>query len=80
MDKGIVKRLGVSGAKLYVTAQNLVTLTNYSGYYPEVNGFGQGTNNQAANAGAATSLMSLGIDRGTYPAAKTFTAGINIQF
>ena len=80
LQKNIIERLGVSGAKLYVTAQNLITLTNYSGYYPEVNGFGQGTNNQATNAGSSTSLMSLGIDRGTYPAAKTFTAGINIQF
>jgi TonB-dependent starch-binding outer membrane protein SusC len=58
----------------------LLTVTNYKGYYPEVNGSGQGTNNQATNAGSSSSLMSLGIDKGTYPAAKTFTAGVNIQF
>ncbi|CAN5666225.1 TonB-dependent receptor [soil metagenome] len=78
-DNRFAKKLGVEGAKFYVTAQNLVTITKYKGYYPEVNGYGQGTNNQATNAGSGASLMSLGIDRGTYPAAKTFTAGINIQ-
>ncbi|MEP7107203.1 MAG: TonB-dependent receptor [Ferruginibacter sp.] len=75
-----IKKLGLGGAKLYMTAQNFVTITKYKGYYPEVNGYGQGTNNQATNAGAGASLMSLGIDRGTYPAAKTFTVGVNIQF
>lgn len=80
VDKSLVEKLKLSGAKIYFTAQNLLTLTNYSGYYPEVNGFGQGTNNQAVNAGTSTSLMSLGIDKGTYPAAKTFTVGINVQF
>jgi len=79
-SNNLMKSLGLSGAKLYVTAQNLVTITDYKGYYPEVNGYGQGTNNQAVNAGSSASLMSLGIDRGTYPAAKTFTAGINVQF
>jgi len=80
LNKSLIGKMGLSGAKIYFTAQNLITLTNYSGYYPEVNGFGQGTNNSATNAGTSASLMSLGIDKGTYPAAKTFTAGINIQF
>ena len=75
----LVKRLGLSGAKIYFTAQNLLTLTNYTGYYPEVNAYGQGTNNQASSAGSGISLLSLGIDRGTYPASKTFTLGLNIQ-
>lgn len=79
IEKKFVEKLGLSGLKIYGTAQNLFTLHNYKGYYPEVNGFGQGTNNQAENAGSGSSLMSLGIDRGTYPSAKTFTAGINIQ-
>ncbi|PWK21614.1 TonB-linked SusC/RagA family outer membrane protein [Arcicella aurantiaca] len=79
LDNQLVSKLGLSGVKVYFTAQNLLTLTNYSGYYPEVNAYGQGTNNQASNTGSAVSLLSLGIDRGTYPAAKTFTLGLNIQ-
>ena len=66
--------------KLYVTGQNLITITNYSGYYPEVNAYGQGTNNQSTGAGSGASLLSLGIDRGTYPTAKTYTLGLNVQF
>ena len=79
LDNQLVKKLGLSGVKFYFTAQNLLTLTKYSGYYPEVNAYGQGTNNQASSTGSAVSLLSLGIDRGTYPTAKTFTLGLNIQ-
>jgi TonB-linked outer membrane protein, SusC/RagA family len=79
-DSNILKKMGLSNAKIYLTAQNLLTISGYKGYYPEVNGFGQGTNNQATNAGAGASLMSLGIDRGTYPTARTYTAGINVEF
>jgi len=79
-DNQMVKKLGLSGAKIYLTGQNLITITDYSGYYPEVNAYGQGTNNQASNAGSGVSLLALGIDRGTYPAAKTYTLGLNIQF
>ncbi len=79
-NNSLIKSLGLANAKIYVTGQNLLTITNYKGYYPEVNAYGQGTNNQAVNAGAGASLLSLGIDRGTYPATKIFTAGINVQF
>jgi TonB-linked SusC/RagA family outer membrane protein len=79
IDNDLAKKLGLAGFKLFATAQNLLTLSHYKGYYPEVNGDGQGTNNQAQNAGSGSSLMSLGIDKGTYPTAKTFTMGINVQ-
>ena len=79
LDKATLKLLGISAAKFYFSAQNLFTITKYKGYYPELNGFGQGTNNQPSNAGSSASLMALGIDNGTYPAAKTFTLGINLQ-
>jgi hypothetical protein len=79
IDKEITRKIGLSGFKLFATAQNLLTISNYKGYYPEVNGDGQGTNNQAQNAGSGSSLMSLGIDKGTYPSSKTFTMGINVQ-
>ena len=80
IDDKLVEKIGIGGATVYFTAQNLFTITNYSGYNPEVNAYGNGTNNQASSAGESISLLSLGIDRGTYPAAKTFTLGLNIQF
>lgn len=75
----MAKKLGIGGAKIYFTAQNLFTITKYSGYNPEVNAYGQGTNNQASGSGSGISLLALGIDRGTYPAAKTFTLGLNVK-
>jgi len=54
---------------LYVSAQNLFTITKYSGYDPLVNT----TKNVNGN-------QSLGVDYATYPAAKTFLLGATIKF
>ncbi|TDW96577.1 SusC/RagA family TonB-linked outer membrane protein [Dinghuibacter silviterrae] len=78
-DPKVLRRLELSGLRIYVTAQNLFTITKYKGYYPEINGFGQGTNNQAVNAGVGATLMALGIDNGAYPVARTYIVGVNIQ-
>jgi hypothetical protein len=80
LDASLLKHIGIAGVRVYATAQNLFTITHYKGYYPEINGFGQGTNNQATNAGSTATLMALGVDNGTYPAAKTYTLGLNVQF
>lgn len=52
---------------IYFTGQNLLTFTNYSGFDPEVNAFGN-------------SATELGIDYGTYPQARTFIVGLNVEF
>ncbi|HTL08677.1 MAG TPA: SusC/RagA family TonB-linked outer membrane protein, partial [Chitinophagaceae bacterium] len=62
-----LKWLKVQNVRIYVTAQNLVTWTSYSGYDPEVNRFGQDSRSQ-------------GFDYGGYPAAKVFLAGITVTF
>lgn len=54
---------------IYASAQNLLTITNYSGYDPLVNTTKTVDGNQ-----------SLGIDYTTYPAAKTFLVGATIKF
>lgn len=61
-----LRHAGIDGLRLYVTVQNLVTLTHYKGYYPEVNY-------------AGTSSTTLGIDYGTYPQSKIYTFGINLS-
>jgi len=53
--------------RVYVSAQNLVTWTNYSGLDPEVN-FYDGDNTKQ------------GIDYGVYPSYRMFLAGINLTF
>ncbi|MCC6459133.1 MAG: TonB-dependent receptor [Saprospiraceae bacterium] len=62
-----LRRLGISKCSVYATGQNLLTFTQYSGFDPEVNAFGQ-------------SATELGIDYGTYPQARTATVGINVEF
>ena len=54
---------------IYVSAQNLMTITGYSGYDPLVNTTKTVGGNQ-----------SLGVDYTTYPAAKTFLVGATIKF
>jgi TonB-dependent starch-binding outer membrane protein SusC len=54
---------------IYVSAQNLFTITKYSGYDPLVNT----TKNVDGN-------QSLGVDYSTYPAIKTFLLGATIKF
>jgi len=56
----------LSGLKLYVTGQNLLTFTNYKGYDPEVSYRG------------ATNL-ELGEDFGGYPQARTFLFGVSLN-
>jgi iron complex outermembrane receptor protein len=54
---------------LYVSAQNLFTITSYTGYDPLVD-----TNKQVGGN------QSLGIDYTTYPSAKTFILGATVKF
>jgi len=52
----------------YVSATNLMTITNYSGYDPEVSSFN------------ARGTGGLGIDMSNYPTARVYTLGINLTF
>ncbi len=50
--------------RVYVSSENLVTMTSYWGFDPEM----------------SSGSTSLGIDRGVYPQARTFTVGANLTF
>jgi len=56
-------------ARIYVTGDNLLLFTDYSGYDPEV----------SSDAGE-NGVPSLGMDFTSYPKARTFTFGVNLQF
>jgi TonB-dependent starch-binding outer membrane protein SusC len=58
---------------VFITGQNLLTFTKYSGFDPEVNAFGNDTNAEEKNA-------ALGIDYGTYPQSITLLVGLNVEF
>jgi hypothetical protein len=64
--QNLLKGIGMNTLRLYVTASNLFTITKYKGYQPEVNSNG-------------TSTIAQGIDYGTYPQARTFTFGANLN-
>ena len=60
----------MKSAKVYLAANNLAVFTNYTGYDPEV------TSNQVDYRYP----FVQGFDYGGFPRAKTFVAGLNIQF
>jgi hypothetical protein len=53
--------------RIYVTSQNLLTLTKYTGYDPEV-----GSRNY--------NTLTNGVDYGQFPQARTFLGGVQIGF
>ena len=55
--------------RLSLTGQNLFVLTDYSGFDPEVN-----------TGSASGGIQTFGIDRFTYPRAKTFLISLNLTF
>ncbi len=67
LPSALLSKFKVQNIRIYLSAQNLFTITDYSGYDPEVNSFGQ-------------SNLSLNTDYGAYPTSKMFLAGLNIGF
>lgn len=61
-----LKKIKVKALRLYVSGQNLITWTNYSGMDPEVNTY--------------NSAISAGFDYSAYPRARTITFGVNLSF
>ncbi|HAF29468.1 MAG TPA: SusC/RagA family protein [Bacteroidales bacterium] len=61
----ITQKVKADKVRIYVSANNLFTLTNYTGYDP------------AASSGEP---IGGGIDKGFYPAARIYTFGLNLTF
>ncbi|SDL12348.1 TonB-linked outer membrane protein, SusC/RagA family [Catalinimonas alkaloidigena] len=66
-------KLHLRQLRVYVSAQNLFTWTNYTGYDPEVNSRGGSGSTSSEN-------LELGYDNGGYPGVKTYTVGLNLSF
>ncbi|MEM8583356.1 MAG: TonB-dependent receptor [Bacteroidota bacterium] len=60
-----MQKLGIDRFRIYLSSTNPFTFTNYTGYDPEVGGDG---------------LFLRGIDRGNYPVARQFLAGLQLGF
>lgn len=59
----------ISAARVFLTGQNLILISNYSGVDPEVNA-------EVSGSGAAP----LGVDYLSYPRARTISLGLNVTF
>ncbi|MBN1129888.1 MAG: SusC/RagA family TonB-linked outer membrane protein [Chitinispirillaceae bacterium] len=61
----------VKKCRVYIGAENLLTWTRYTGLEPEV-GLGE------VRGGTKNASLTMGVDRTTYPQARTYVAGLNI--
>lgn len=77
IKSALLEKQGIK-VRVFATAQNLFTITKYKGYYPEVNVFSDASQNNGSLG--APSSTATGIDYGTYPQTKTYTAGLNVTF
>jgi TonB-dependent starch-binding outer membrane protein SusC len=64
-----LKKTKIGSVRLYVNAQNLFTITNYSGYNPDVVGDSGNSN-----------FIARGIDSGSYPVSRVISTGLQISF
>jgi TonB-linked SusC/RagA family outer membrane protein len=58
---------GFKSASVFVSGQNLFTLTGYSWYTPDINAFSSGD-------------LRIGIDQNAYPSSRTFMLGLKLGF
>lgn len=72
LPTSLLEKINATKINVYLSGQNLVTLTSYSGLDPEI---GTATDN-SGNSGVQT----RGIDFGAYPNSPTITLGLNLQF
>ncbi len=60
----VTEKLHLQKLRFYMSAQNALTITKYSGYDPEIGG----------------SIISRGLDKGNYPSAAVYMLGMNLNF
>ncbi|GAB2787295.1 TonB-dependent receptor [Rhabdobacter roseus] len=65
LPTGLVNKISLTNARVYLNMVNPITWTKYSGYNPEV-------------SVAGANPLTPGVDYGGYPIARTITLGLNI--
>lgn len=69
LPKNLISALKLQNLRVYATVQNLLTLTKYKGFDPEV----------AQDNGWKSGGLDLGVDNGKYPVPTTVLFGINVS-
>jgi len=67
LPKSVIDRIRLSNLKVFVSGTNLITLTKYTGYDPEVSSY---NGNDA----------QIGVDFSNYPQSKIVNFGLNVSF
>jgi len=65
LPESICRKVKLSDFRIYFSADNLFTISKYSGWDPETASFG---------------TLDGGVDYGTYPLSKVLTVGLNLKF
>lgn len=66
-NKSLIEKMRLSKLRIYVSADNLLTFTDYSGWNPEVSLY-------------QSNALMAGVDYATYPMPTIITGGVNITF
>ncbi|MDT3401960.1 SusC/RagA family TonB-linked outer membrane protein [Mucilaginibacter terrae] len=64
-NKALMSKIKLQGLRIYVSGDNLLTFTKYSGFDPEI---------------GARGSLDIGIDRGIYPQARIYRVGLSATF
>lgn len=67
LPNSLVSRIGLANIRVYASGTNLITITKYSGYDPEVSSY---NGNDA----------QIGVDFSSYPPCKIYNFGLNVSF
>lgn len=65
VPSAVLRKIHVESLRVYVAANNLVTLTRYMGFDPDL---------------GASNVLSAGVDYGMYPQARSIMSGLQIKF
>ncbi|MFK7951224.1 MAG: SusC/RagA family TonB-linked outer membrane protein [Ekhidna sp.] len=64
LPQSLIEKVKMTSAKVFLAADNLITLTGYTGFDPEIGG----------------GIGQTGLDRGFYPLSRTISGGISVTF
>ena len=67
LPKKLLQKVKISNVRFYATANNVATITGYSGYDPDVNS-------------RRNTALTPGVDYAAYPRGHTYVFGINLSF
>ena len=68
LPQNLTRVASIQRLRFYVSAENLLTITGYDGFDPELGG------------GDDASATAMGVDKGIYPQSRTIYVGANITF